>query len=135
MHVLKSIHQWLRPHGVTLDVHPQPEQPVVELMREDDAVYLGLIDNTSLIANIHRARATVESLVGEGWFSAWRSIVFDFRSHFPSVDDWLRYREERRSSSIVDPEIVARARELFSTCPGCELRVSERELATRLDRR
>lgn len=134
MHVLQHIHRWLRPDGVLLDLHPEPEQPVVEAIVGTDHSYLGRIDTTSLVGNIHRARETLRSIVREGWFAVERSAVFDFVSHFPSVDDWLRHREERRSTSIVDPAIVARARELLSESTSGELRVSERLLATRLRR-
>jgi len=92
--------------------------------------YLGRVDTTGLIANIHTARAALASAIQVGWLEPKRSVVYDFTSHFPSVDEWLRHREERRSTSVVDPVVIARARELLGLHAQSELRVSERVLAT-----
>ena len=135
MHVLQEIHRWLRTDGVLLDLHSEPEQPRVEVYVDRiPRAYLGLVDNSSTVGNIHRARATLAAIVEEGWFTTGSSSVFDFASHFPRVDDWLRYRQDRRSTSIVDPAIIERARETLAEVPSGELRVSERLRATRLDR-
>lgn len=135
VHVLQEIHRWLRPDGVLLDLHAEPERPRVEVYVDRvPRVYLGLVDNTSTLGNIHRARATLAAIVEDGWFTTSSSSVFDFVSHFSSVDDWLRYRQDRRSTSSVDPAIIERARESLAELPSGELRVSERLRATRLER-
>ena len=134
MHVLKSTHRWLRPDGVLLDLHPEPEQPAVEVVIGHRRSSLGRIDNTSLIANIHRARQTLSSMVREGWFVAERSSVFQFVSHFASVDDWLHHRQERRATSVVDQAIIDGARDLLVAGTQAELIVSEQVLAVRLVR-
>jgi hypothetical protein len=120
--VLKGIHRWLRRDGLLLDVHPEPEPPLVAVTFSGPRdVDLGRIDTSGVIANIHRARAALKSLVEGGWFEEERSTTFDFVSHFASVDDWLRHRTERRSSSLVDPAIIDRARELFTAPTAREL--------------
>jgi hypothetical protein len=132
--VLHRAHQWLRPDGLVLDLHPEPEFIDVEVvLTHGSAVALGQIDTTSLIANIHTARAALVSAEQGGWYRRERSVLIDFASHFSTVDEWLQYRAERRSTSVLDPAIVARARELLSGT-GHEVRVTERILATRLRR-
>ena len=134
MHVLRNIHRWLRPDGVLLDLHPEPAHPRVEVYIDGVGnVHLGWIDSTSVTTNIHRARETLTSIVQAGWFTSGRSMTFDFVSHFPSVDDWLRHREERRARSVVDPAIIERARELLSAKTG-EVVVRERVFAARFNR-
>jgi len=121
----------MRSGASLLDVHPEPVQPTVEVMLGGEgAAYRGVIDTSGLIANIHAARAALASLVDGGWFEPQRSAVFDFISHFSSVDEWLRHREERRSTSVIDPSVIAHARELLPLQGDSELRVSERVLAS-----
>ena len=134
MHVLKKLHQWLRPDGLLLDLHPEPEHFKVNVHLADSRVIqLGQLDITSLISNIRAARASLGSLVEAGWFRSDRSLLFDSVSFFSSVDQWLRHREDRRSTSVLAPDIVARARELLAAGGG-EVRVTERIQATRLAR-
>jgi hypothetical protein len=134
--VLKRIHRWLRRGGLLLDLHPEPEQPLVELTLDGIRnVYLGRIDTTALIGNIHGARAALRSVVEAGWFERERSVVFDFVSHFPGVDEWLQHREKHRSSSVVDQAIIVSARSVLSAVTSGELQVSERVLATRFKRK
>jgi transposase len=114
--VLKRIYRWLRPSGLLLDLHPEPEQPSVDIvLGEGGKVHLGRIDNTALIANIRAARAALASAVEQNLFEQERSLVFDFISHFVSVDEWLRQRQERRATSVVDPAMIDRAREPYLT--------------------
>src|SRR5262249_19287317 len=68
-----------------------------------------------------------------GWFRSERSLLFDFSSCFSSVDQWLRHREDRRVTSVLAPDIVARARQ-FLAASGGEVCVTERIQATRLAR-
>ena len=135
MYVLKRIHRWLRSDGLLLDLHPEPEQPTIDAVRDGMRLeYLGRIDTSGLITNIYAARAALASLIEAGWFVPERSLIYDFISHFSSVDEWLRHREERRSSSVVEPAVIARARALLAQDGRSELRVSERVLASRFRR-
>ena len=135
MDVLKRIHRWLRPDGLLLDLHPEPEKPSVDIV---SAVlgkeHLGTIDNSTLIGNIGSARTALAGMVEAHWFEYERTLVFDFNSHFASVDEWLRHREARRATSIVDPAMIDRARTLMSAQTESELLVSERVQVTLLRR-
>jgi hypothetical protein len=95
-----------------------------------DVMRLGEIDTSSLIANVRAARATMTSLVETGWFNPERTVLFDFVSHFRSVDEWLRHRKEQRSSGLLDPAMASRARELLAEGTG-EIRICERVVARR----
>lgn len=133
MDVLKRIHRWLHAGGLLLDLHPEPDLPKVAVVEVGGGrVMLGHVDTTSLLGNIYRARAEVTSLVQAGYFERERSVVFDFVSHFAGVDEWLRHREARRSTSVVQPDIIEHARDLLAAATSRELQVTERVLATRL---
>jgi hypothetical protein len=130
---LQRIHIWLRPAGLLLDLHPEPDNPEVEVgLTGTGSTRLGGVDSTALIANIRAARAAVASAVERQWFAQEGTLTFDFISHFTNVDEWLAHREERRSTSQLKPAIVERARELLSLNRGAELLIRERVLATRL---
>jgi hypothetical protein len=117
-----------------LDLHPEPEHFNVDVVPTGGTtVHVGQQDTTSLSTNIRAARAALTSLVDAGWFRPERSMLFDFVSRFSSVDQWLRHREEQRSTSVLAPEMVLHARELLAPGVG-ELCVRERILATRLIR-
>jgi hypothetical protein len=129
--VLNKVHRWLRPGGQLLDLQPEPEWLDVEVgLRDARAIHLGQIDTSSLMRSIGSARAALMSVVDHGLFKHERELIFDFDSHFFSVDEWLRYRQARRSTSVLDPSIVDRARELLAA-DGAEVRVKERVRATR----
>ncbi len=135
MDALKGIHRWLRPGGVLLDLHPEAEDPRIDVVSGGTStVQLGRMDSTTLIGNIRAARAALASLVDQRWFERERSVVFDFIFHFATVDEWFRHRQERRESRIVDPELIERAREVLASASQGELLVSEHVLATRLRR-
>jgi hypothetical protein len=68
-----------------------------------------------------------------GWFERQQAETFEFLQHFDTVDEWLRHRQARRSTSILAAQIVDRARKLLAASPG-EVRVYERVLATVLRR-
>jgi hypothetical protein len=105
-----------------VSIVPPDEQPSLEI---------GTVDNSDLVRRIHVARAARERAQQAGWFDCDRELVFDFISEFGSVDEWLAYRVEKRSSSIVSPEVLGRARDLLASRGGI-LRVHERERISRL---
>jgi hypothetical protein len=132
---LKRVHGWLRPGGVLLDLHPEPQPPRIDVALGGLAFeHLGRIDTSALIANIHAARASLAAVVEQQLFGCEDALVFDFVSHFASVDDWLHHRQQERATGRIDPLVIERAREVLSAHPSAELRVTERERATRLRR-
>ena len=124
----------VRPDGLLLDLHPEPEKPSVDIVLAQRQQHLGWIDNSALIVNIHSARTALAGMLEAHLFAYEGALVFDVNSHFASVDEWLRHREARRATSIVEPAIIDRARALMSAQTESELLVSERVQATLLRR-
>jgi hypothetical protein len=60
--------------------------------------------------------------------------VFESVVHVSDVDTWLAYREARAARSLLDPQIIQRARELLVAADG-EIRIVDRGYAARLRRR
>src|SRR5207244_12555428 len=122
--LLHKVQRWLRPDGLLLDVHPEPEDARVEVRDRDRVTFVGPYARPAIYDNIQRARDTLAGLVGEGLFARERSTAFEVLYHFPSVDAWLAYRVERGTSTEVDAALLARARrELADT--SAELAIRE----------
>jgi SAM-dependent methyltransferase len=88
VHALKRIHRSLRPDGVLLDLHPQPDRPRIEIWQDGRVELLGHIDYEQDIADILNARARLDQVEKDGWYVTYRRMVFELVSHFTSVEDW-----------------------------------------------
>ncbi len=134
MHVLSKVHCSLRPGGVLLDTHPEPEHPSVEVrLAEGRGVPVGSIDASSLISNIHAARASLGQLIASGRYRAAPELNFEFLAQHASVDAWLAYREHQEATSKVGDQVIAHARTALAESPGVVV-VRERSRALSLTR-
>jgi hypothetical protein len=134
VHVLRSIHRWLRPSGRVLDIHPEPEAASVEVKANESLTRIGLFDRAAIYDKIRAARAALTDLVEEGLYDRGRSSNFEVVYHFESVEAWLAHRVERGSTTLVPPELQERAREVLAQTSG-ELLIREHMRATRYRRR
>ncbi len=125
MHVLRQIHKALRAGGVLLDVHPQPEDPRVEILRGDRSKPVGVIDWTADSRDIRDARTRLASMQRAGLFHLERRRIFEIRIYHESVEAWLEYRRERGSSSVIHPDVLRAARRGMRG-PGSRLVIRER---------
>lgn len=110
MHALKQIHQSLRPDGVLLDLHPQPDQPSIEIWQNGFIEHLGHIEYDEDIADILNARACLHQVEKDGWYVTERREFFELVSHFSSVDDWQAHEWWEGYHTRVPEELLAAAR-------------------------
>lgn len=129
VHVLRKVHRALRPRGVALEIHPLPVAPWVEVWRDGRRTRLGFLDYSTAIAAISSARSDLASVQREGLFRPRGRRYFDWRAHYPTVDDWLRRREEYGSSIAIPPGLLRRARRKMRP-PRTTLVIGERTRAT-----
>jgi hypothetical protein len=118
VHALRKLHSALRPLGVLLDIHPEPQHSVVEIRTADQTIAVGQVDQTQDIGEIASARAALRQTLAEGLFVLERELPFDFVRHFESVETWLAYRTERKSRGTIADETLARSRALLAQTPG-----------------
>ncbi|MDQ3964358.1 MAG: hypothetical protein M3277_10670 [Actinomycetota bacterium] len=121
MHVLRQLHKALRPGGLLVDIHPQPQDPRVEIVHPEGSVSVGAIDWTVDSREIRDARKRLTEVVREGLFRLEKRRWFDLHMYHESVEAWLAHREERGQTSPIDDEVLRRARR--------ELRPGEGRLA------
>ena len=118
MNALRTLHTALRPQGVLLDIHPEPHHSLVEIRRGHQTLSVGQVDQTQDTGEIISARAALHQVIDEGYFVAERELTFDFVRHFDSVDSWLAFRAERKSSGTIAQEVLACSRALLAEAPG-----------------
>lgn len=118
MHALRRIHRSLRPEGVLLDLHPQPEHAGVEVWQGGRVERLGDVGQEEDIRDILEARDRLDLVEGEGWYITERRRFFDLLSHFPSAEDWLEYQEREGYTGVVSEELLASANRLLATGNG-----------------
>jgi hypothetical protein len=111
-----------------LDIHPEPEHARVQVRIGRTLHDLGHLDDTACIRDIHAARAVVEALIQAQLFVRDRAVVFTSVLHVSDVDTWLAYRQERSSRSLLDPQLVERARAYLSRAEG-EILIVDRAYA------
>jgi hypothetical protein len=118
VHALRRIHHSLRPDGVLLDLHPQPEHAGVEVWQEGRVERLGHIVQEEDIRDILEARDRLDLVEGEGWYVTERRRFFDLLSHFQSAADWLEYQAREGYTGVVSEELLASANRLLATGEG-----------------
>ena len=114
-----------------LDIHPEPEFPVLEVWTGHRRINLGRLDTSKNVAKVHAARAVLASVVSAGYFASEQSTTFEFLFHFDGVDSWLTYMAERWTEAVIDPDVCARASRLLQPIGG-ELIIREQLHAARL---
>lgn len=124
MDALSRIHLSLRAGAVLLDLHPQPENPQVEVWQQGRVEPLGQIDQEEDIREILEARTRLDLIEGRGWFVTERRTFFDLAGHFPSVEAWREYQAQEGYTGVMPDEVASSARHLLATEDG-ELIVQE----------
>lgn len=118
VHALRRIHLSLRPKGVLLDLHPQPEHPGVEIWHRGQVVRRGYVEQEEDIREILEARRRLELIEGEGWYVTESQRSFDLLSHFSSAEDWLEFQAREGYTGVVSEEVMATADRLLPAKDG-----------------
>lgn len=133
MHVLRQLHKTLRPDGVLLDIHPQPEDPRVVVVRAGRSIPIGALESAEDNAEIRQARKLLASVQRAGLFRTERRSIFTFRKYHDTVDAWLEHRRDRNATSIIPTEVL-RAAKREMRAEGTALVVVDRVRASALRR-
>lgn len=133
MHALQAVHTALRPHGLLLDLQPEPEDERIEVVTRNGVVHVGDRNVPEFTAKTRAARAALAKVVAAGWFRRDTVVTFPFVGHAESVEAWLAYRAAKGSQGTVHPGLLARTRAMLAG-GGWEIRIRESVTATRLRR-
>jgi hypothetical protein len=118
VHALRRIHRSLRPGGVLLDLHPQPEPAAVEVWHGGQVEHLGHVDQKDDIGDILEARVRLGQVEVDGWYVNQRQEFFDLIAHFPTASDWQEYQAKEGYSGVLSDDLLASAHELMATSGG-----------------
>ena len=95
----------------------------MEVWQGDRVDRIGHLDQEEDIRDILDARAQLDQVEADGWYSTEHRKFFDLLAHFPSAQDWLDYRAKEGDSGV-SAELLASANRLLATGGG-ELVVRE----------
>ena len=117
-----------------LDIHPQPQQPQIEVQIGDRSVEVGHLDVSTFISDIHAARKVLASTIAERFFQKGQETEFEFVYHFDSVDECKSYLvAEAWCETEADEALIETTRDLLP--PGeSEILMRVQVRATRLKR-
>ena len=118
MHALRRIHLALRPEGVLLDLHPQPEPLAVEVWHGGRVERLGYVGQKDDLREILDARVRMAEVEEDGWYKTVRQESFDLITHSPTPGDWQECQAKEGYSCELSKELVASAHELMATTGG-----------------
>jgi hypothetical protein len=133
VHALRRIHRSLRDHGVLLDVHPQPENSLLEVWQGSGVTRLGKIDQEQDIREILESRACLATLESDGMFATSERRFFDLLEHYENAQDWLERWARKGWAFEVSNELLESANKLLADGGG-ELIIREPVRATVLKR-
>ena len=89
---LRNVHRSLRPDGLLLDVHPQPQPSLIEVLTGTHTADLGQLEySPSFIRTMSNADEALASLDRDGTFRNEREEEFLLRHHFESLAEWQDY--------------------------------------------
>lgn len=118
MHVLRQIHKALRPAGVLVDIHPQPEGLRIKIESADRSIPIGTIDGNDDSRSIRQARRRLAAVQREGLFCLEGRRIFDLRSYHESVEAWMEYDRDHGYTSVIPPELLRRTRQALRSEGG-----------------
>ena len=118
---------------MVLDIHPQPQQPQIEVLIGDRSVDVALLGVSTFISEVHAARKVLTSTIAERFFQKEREAEFDFVYHFDSVDECKSYLvAEAWCESEADEALIETTRDLLPPGEG-EILMRVQVRATRLN--
>ena len=86
------MHRSLRPGGVLLDVHPQPEPSPIEVRTGSGTTDWGQLEySPDFIDTMSNADEALVSLDRDGTFTNERDVEFLLGHHFESLGEWEDY--------------------------------------------
>ncbi|MEE9198879.1 MAG: hypothetical protein V3U26_03675 [Dehalococcoidia bacterium] len=130
---MKKAHRALRPGGILLDIHPEPDHSGVEVQVNGRRIQVGQLDESAFIEDVHAARRVLVSIVDAGHFAPEEERVFEFLYHFDGVDALGTFLTEDWRHAEIAPAVLSRARGLLAEGEG-EVLIREPVRAARLSR-
>ena len=98
-----------------LDIHPQPQQPQIEVRIGERSVDAGRLDVSTFMGEIHAARRVLASTIAEAFFLNEQETEFEFLYHFDSVDECKSYLvAEAWCETVADEALIETTRDLLS---------------------
>ncbi len=135
VHALDKAHRVIRPGGALLDIHPLPDEPLLEVRVDEVRHAAGVIHETDDGIEYRQAEAALADAIREGLFRVEIDEQLEFRRYADSLADLQQYFAEAWKDAFIDPPVARRIETLLATPrAGTELIVREQIRMTRYRR-
>lgn len=122
-HALQESWRVLVPEGYMIDLRPLASSSPVEVMIETQICLAGRIDDSRDQLDDLAAASTLAQLVNEGWFVCEQTQQFPYIVYWDNPEEMSQYIEQKRSSLVLPPVVLAEACRLLANSPGAKLRI------------
>jgi len=113
VHALELLHELLTPRGRLVDIHPNGEEPPIELVTRARRWLAGNLQETDDFIEYAQAGAALAQAVMTGWFRIEQDNVFQFTVRASTMAELRDYIEQNWKDAILDPEIDQKIGELL----------------------
>ena len=132
---LRNVHRSLRPGGLLLDVHPQPQPSPIEVRTGAGTTDLGQLEySPGFIDTMSNADEALASLDRDGTFRNERDEEFLLLHHFGSLAEWQEYMAKEAQYYLPPAAAMIETMSRRLATPGAELLIRERVRASRFRR-
>ena len=132
---LRKVHRSLRPDGLLLDVHPQPQPSSIEVRTGAGTTDLGQLEySPGFIRTISNADGALASLERAGTFRNEREVEFMLLRHFESLAEWREYMAKEVQYYVSPDATASEAISRGLATAGSELVIREWARASRFGR-
>jgi SAM-dependent methyltransferase len=141
VHALEEIHRLLKPDGILIDIHPEPEGPIYKVFQGDRTLFSER-KRATCSEDVLQAENALAISIQNNLYSVDQQGEFDFLIYASSVKELVDYWEEMNEfeEESKDEETLAREKNLYTRIEkvmqtvgrDAEAATFERVLITRL---
>ena len=119
---------------MVIDVHPVPQNSVVEIWQDGHILSMGVLHGTRTINKVLATRPVCDAVIEEGFFAVDMKTTFDFCYHFDSFEEWTAHLKEKNwGNPQLDAPMIERVEENLNH-PNGQIVIRESIYAARLQR-
>jgi hypothetical protein len=118
VHALETVHHFLVPGGVLIDIHPAGESPLVFLRTEAGSTLIGWLQESDCFVEYRQADRAIAQAVNTGLFRIAGHREFIFETHAPDIYSLADFLKTTWLDAMLEERIIERAAHLQQKAPA-----------------
>jgi hypothetical protein len=114
VHALRKARQVLKDDGILLDIHPLPDEPVIEVHVDGLAHEVGRMHESDEGLEYRQAAAALDQATREGFLRVSATRVVTLARYADSLSDLREYLAHYWRDALIDPATAGRIERLFA---------------------